>query len=61
MTLEEAYKITDPMTLEDHRNPTPEQIEAKWVIYKKVIVPKYGDENGEVPPHLEPDFNEGWR
>lgn len=61
MTLEEAYAITDKMTMNEHRNPNSEQSTAKWVIYREVIVKKYANEKGEVPPHLEPDYMEGWK
>jgi hypothetical protein len=57
MTLDEAYEITSKMTGIDDRKPTELQREAKEVIYQQVIKPRYP--NG-VPPHLEPDFNEGW-
>lgn len=60
MTLEQAYKITEKMHIGDHKNPTPEQSQAKSVIYSQVIHPKYADKNGEVLPYMEPDFNEGW-
>jgi hypothetical protein len=60
MTLEEAYRITAQMNMNDHRHPTPLQAEAKGVIYSEVIVPKFGGVDN-VPPHLEPDYMEGWR
>lgn len=61
MTLTEAYVITAKMNLEDHRTPTGEQSDAKAVIYREVIHPKYSNKDGDVPPHMEPDFMEGWR
>lgn len=57
MTLEKAYEITNKMTIQDHKTPTPLMKEAKWLIYEKVISKKYGSDN----PMLEPDYNEGWR
>lgn len=40
---------------------TPEERERKFDIYRKHILPKYGNDPDKVPPFLEPDFNEGWR
>ena len=57
MTLYEAYAITKKMRMEDHRDPSHEQNEAKWLIYREVISKQYAD----VPPHLEPDYMEGWK
>jgi hypothetical protein len=58
MTKDEAYEIVKKMGGMDHRNPTPEQREAKNLIYDQVIAPKY---DGDPPPHLEPDYMEGWK
>jgi hypothetical protein len=33
----------------------------KFKIYKEEILQKYGNDPDKVPPHLEPDFNEGWK
>jgi hypothetical protein len=60
MTLEEAYEITGKMAMQDHRNPTDLQRDAKEVIYRQVIKKQFADKNGNVPPCCEPDFNEGW-
>jgi hypothetical protein len=60
MTLQEAYAITKKMHMDDHRHPTPEQSEAKSIIYLENILPKYGSTD-DVPPHLEPDYMEGWK
>jgi hypothetical protein len=59
MTLEQAYEITTKMNFENMRNPTHLQRKAKWLIYKEVILKKYGSPEN-VPPHLEPDYMEGW-
>ena len=56
MTLDEAYSITEKMTIRDHYKPTDEMRQAKELIYREVIKPEYGDN-----PMMEPDFNEGWR
>lgn len=34
--------------------------ERKFKIYKEQVLPAYGNNPDNVPPHLEPDFNEGW-
>ncbi len=59
ITLNEAYEITNEMSMQDHRKMTKKQSEAKWLIYKMVIRPQYKSEE-DMPPHLEPDFMEGW-
>lgn len=61
MTLNEAYKITGQMDGDDHRKPTKKQREAKWLIYREVISKEYKDKGQEVPPHMEPDYMEGWQ
>ena len=57
MTLDEAYEITSKMYIADHLDPTPEQREAKWLIYKLVLKPRFGDDD----PIVQPDYMEGWR
>ena len=59
LTLHEAYEITRNMTIQDDKNPTELQSCAKQIIYNEVIKPKYLSDN--VPPYLEPDYNEGWK
>jgi hypothetical protein len=46
------------MGMADHRDPTPEQREAKNMVYDHDIAPLY---KGDPPPHLEPDYMEGWK
>jgi hypothetical protein len=38
-----------------------EERERKFKIYREEILPKYDNDPDKVPPHLEPDFNEGWK
>ena len=40
---------------------TGEERERKEKIYKEEILPKYDNNPDNVPPHLEPDYNEGWQ
>jgi len=35
--------------------------ERKFKIYREQILPEYENDPDKVPPHLEPDFNEGWK
>ncbi len=60
MTLEEAREICLKMGGMDHRNPTPGQREAKGIVFENEILPKYKSVD-DVPPHLEPDYMEGWK
>lgn len=30
-------------------------------IYREKILPKYDNDPDKVPPHLEPDYNDGWK
>ena len=60
MNLKEAEEICAQMGMEQHRNPTNKQRAAKWVIFDEKIRPKYSSDDA-VPPHLEPDFMEGWK
>jgi len=55
MTLDEAYAITTKMTRADDVNPTPKMRAAKRVIYKQVVLPKYGP---NPPAYLRPDYFE---
>jgi hypothetical protein len=36
-------------------------IENKWEIYHKIIVPYYQKVGKEIPRYYEPDYNEGWK
>lgn len=38
-----------------------EERERKFKIYREQILPAYDNNPDKVPPHLEPDFNEGWK
>ena len=60
MTLDEAREICRKMGGMDHRNPTPEQREAKNMVFDAEILPKYKSCD-DVLPHLEPDYMEGWK
>lgn len=60
MTLEQAEEILLKMGMDDHRNPTSEQSQAKNLYFDKVILPKY-DSLDDVPWYLEPDAFEGWK
>jgi len=61
LTLDEAYKITNKMSIKDGRKPTDFQMKAKNLIYHEVICKEYEKLGKEVPPHLEPDFFSGWK
>jgi len=37
-----------------------QEMKKKWKFYNEVLVPFYKKEGKEVPPHLEPDYFEGW-
>ena len=38
-----------------------EELHRKHTIYREEILPLYGNDPDKVPPHLEPDYNEGWK
>jgi hypothetical protein len=58
VNIEEAREICRKMHGMDHRNPTDEQRKAKNMVYDHDICPQY---DGDPPPHLEPDYMEGWK
>ncbi len=37
------------------------ELERKFKVYREQILPEYENDPDKVPPHLEPDFNEGWK
>lgn len=45
----------------DIYNKERDESQRKWDIYKNYILPRYGNDPDKVPPHLEPDYNEGWK
>lgn len=66
MNLKEAYEVTKMMTINDDRNPTIRQREAKNIIFNEVISKKWLKENqgkslDDIPSYLEPDAEEGWK
>ena len=40
---------------------SPEELERRWKYYDEVLVPLYEKQGKEVPPHLEPDYFDGWQ
>lgn len=38
-----------------------EERERKFKIYREQVLPQYDNDPNKVPPHLEPDYNEGWK
>ena len=39
---------------------TDDERERNFKIYREKVLPQYDNDPNKVPPHLEPDFNEGW-
>lgn len=68
---EHLYKLK--LAQEQHINARPSNcrgevrpmgklsLAEKEEIYAKRILPMYGNDPRRVPPHLEPDYNEGWK
>lgn len=47
--------------ISNYCEPVETDIDSKNKIYREQVLPKYDNDPDKVPPHLEPDYNEGWK